>query len=122
MLETHEGQPHSPVRPRVVDVTTDRQPEKKRRQKKQRRSRASEPAENNNAFPIEMQPVIRATMEYAKRTHALGAMMGAAHIESLARRIRSLGPTNVELETILCDADVAAVSLRKALERVYEDA
>ena len=69
---------------------------------------------------LEIQPVMDAVREYARRTHSLGALAGARALEVLAEKIRALPPTP-ELTVIGADAEASARELKSFLSRAYDD-
>jgi hypothetical protein len=69
---------------------------------------------------LEIQPVMEAVKEYARRTHSLGALAGARALEQLAEKIRALPPTP-ELADIGAAAEASANDLKSFLSRAYDD-
>lgn len=122
MLEQDGGQSGLIRRPRIVDVARAPQPAK-HAPKQRRRSRSNNEDDHppSASYPIEMQDIIRASREYARRTHALGALRGALAISELTATIRSLGPQTADMIAILEKADNDARTLRSMLNKVYED-
>jgi hypothetical protein len=72
-------------------------------------------------YPIEMTPVMRAVLEYGRRTHALGALKGAAVVSNLVNQINALGQISPELKRIILDAEKNAIELKKLLNHAYAE-
>jgi hypothetical protein len=72
-------------------------------------------------YPIEMTPVMRAVLEYGRRTHALGALKGAVVISNLVSRIKSLGQVSPELKHIILDAEQDIHELKQLLSQAYAE-
>lgn len=72
-------------------------------------------------YPIEMTPVMRAVLEYGRRTHALGALKGAVVISNLVSKIKSLGQISPELKHIILDAEQDVHELKQLLSQAYAE-
>lgn len=79
-------------------------------------------AQEDEQFPIEALPVMRSVIEYGKRTHALGTLKGAIELRKLTEKIRLLGPTTIELDEIVADAEKSISDLMVHMQNVYKDA
>ena len=121
MLEQDGGQSSLIRRPRIVDVARVPQPAKHAPKQRRGRNNSKDEHPSNASYPLEMQDIIRASREYARRTHALGALRGALAISELTATIRSLGPQTADMIAILEKADNDARTLRSMLNKVYED-
>lgn len=72
-------------------------------------------------YPIEMMPVMRAVLEYGRRTHALGALKGAVVVSNLISRINTLGQVSPELKNIILDAEKDVRELKHLLNSAYAE-
>lgn len=88
------------------------------RPKRKNSNRYNSAPEQGNS--LEIQPVIKAVQEYARRTHSIGALQGAHAIETLISNIRALGPQNEEMQKLLEQGDVMATELKSYLHKVYK--
>jgi len=102
-------------RPIVLDV------EQKRRKRRSRRTQRSSDETSNSQEVIEIQHVIRAVKEYARRTHSLGALQGAKELSSLASSLRELSKTVPAAMSLANDAELRAENLREYAQQVYDD-
>lgn len=69
--------------------------------------------------PIELTPVIEAVQEYGRRTHSLGALEGANAIVKLLNKIRTIEPTNEDLQQVIVEGEKSVVHLKSYLHKVY---
>jgi len=72
-------------------------------------------------YPIEMMPVMRAVLEYGRRTHALGALKGAVVVSNLISRINTLSQVSPELKNIILDAEKDVYELKQLLNSAYAE-
>ena len=122
MTDYQEGV--SRPRQRIVDVIS-KEPSRGS-SRRRRNSRQIAPVIVNDVpevqhYPLEMQPVLRATLEYGRRTHALGAHRGAVALQELVDLIRKLGMQGPDIDLVVTSAEKNANELSKLLGKVYED-
>ena len=71
-------------------------------------------------YPLEMQPVLRAVLDYGRRTYSIGALHGAIAIESLIDQIKNLDPDSgsntPEFREIISSAETISKNLRDKLK------
>lgn len=104
---------------RIVDTTELGYSSRPQRRKHRRQNtQTSEP--DTTHYPLEMQPVLRATLEYGRRTHALGVLKGAAAMEQLVDRIKALGPPSLELGELVTSAERNVGELKQEFKLFYE--
>lgn len=103
-------------KPQIVDVSTyihkkQRQPEKGFQPK--------EDLSNPRQYPLEMQPVLDAVIEYSRKTFALGLLTGAEEIEAMIAHLDSMNPKNAQISQIINLMNDKAMKLREGFKQGY---
>jgi hypothetical protein len=72
-------------------------------------------------IPLELRPVVDATMAYAKQTHALGILRGTKVIESLVERLELIATRwdDPEFASVISDARASVSVLRSEFVKGY---
>jgi hypothetical protein len=71
--------------------------------------------------PLEMRPVIEATLQYGRRTHALGALEGAEALDDVVKRIKMLAPLSDTIIEIIKHAESRVSELKGLLITAYSE-
>ena len=66
----------------------------------------------DNHYPVEMQLIIRAAQEYARRTYVLGILEATNSFAKIADKIRSMGPEITDMRSTALDIDGEVEKLR----------
>jgi hypothetical protein len=92
---------------------------KKRYNQPQKGFKPQEDLSNPRQYPLEMQPVLDAVVEYSRRTFALGLLTGAEEIEKTIEYINTLDPKNAQVSQIINFLSERAAKLRTGFDHGY---
>jgi hypothetical protein len=109
------------VLPRRVTIDIgDKSARRKKRRKRRRKPKDAQPEQEPVTYPLEMRPVMEAVLEYGRRTNAIGSLEGAAALDELVKRIRTLTTSFPVLEELADDAERRSSELKAKFRRAYD--
>lgn len=103
-------------RPQIIDV---KQNFVKKRYNNNDKVITHEDIEDHRQYPLEMQPVLDAVIEYSKRTFSLGILTGSKELDNIVDYLNNLDPNNPQVSQIINYVQDRSKVLKQAFIKGY---